>query len=100
MPINGDPTGVLAFLCARGDIGESDYVRLRATWCSGNQAGECPAKPPGCAIDEHEYWSLRFVRDLARALFGSESVDEADDLLQEYEQALIVDLRHTLAGNG
>jgi hypothetical protein len=81
-------------LSARGLIGGSDPERLQAVWRSGSQASQRPSSPPGSPLDDEEYWSLRLVRDLARALFADGVEDaEAERLLAAYESALTAYLR-------
>jgi hypothetical protein len=49
-------------------------------------------------LDDEEYWSLRLVRDLARALFAEGVKDaEAERLLTAYESALTAHLRRGLS---
>jgi hypothetical protein len=44
------------------------------------------------------YWSLRLVRDLARALFADEVADEeVDAFLAAYEVAVAASFRHDLS---
>ena len=89
---------VLDRLCARGLISPSDSERLQAAWCSGSEASRCPSAPPDSPLDDEEYWSLRLVRDLARALFAEAVEDaEADRLLVAYECALTSHLHRALS---
>jgi len=84
-------------LCARGLISASDAERLQAVWRSGSHASQVPSAPPGSPLDDEEYWSLRLVRDLARALFAEGVEDaEADRLLAAYERALTSHHRRAL----
>src|SRR3954468_24221356 len=84
-------------LCARGLISGLDSERLQAVWRSGSQLSRRPLSPPDSPLDDEEYWSLRLVRDLARALFAEGVEDaEAEKLLAAYESALTAHLRRGL----
>jgi hypothetical protein len=95
---SSDPVLVLSHLCARGSITQHDYERLVAVWRSGTSAALCAPVASGNGLDEEEYWSLRFVRDLARALFPDHVGDaEVDGLLAAYEGGVMSELRRGLS---
>jgi hypothetical protein len=90
-----DETDVLALLqrlVAAEDITEFEYQVLISDW-------ESHAVARG---EEADYWSLRLLRDLAKAIGSEVSVegDNIDDFLDDFEAQLVQSLRSDLEAGG
>jgi predicted trehalose synthase len=102
-----DLSEIFTRLWETGSITAADRRLLIADWRSGQAAAADEAPPAGSRLNEAEYWSLRLVRDLSRALTDGRGIPDADvgELLTEHEQALLARQRRALdrdpaAGNG
>jgi hypothetical protein len=90
-----DALEVLSALRANGAISQEDEHLLATEWRSGQHATS--AAPPTSRLDDAEYWSLRFLRDLLRALGRTGRIidractlgREDERLLREHEQAIL-----------
>jgi hypothetical protein len=58
---------ILGVLRASGAISEDDARQLVAEWRSGQHAAAASEVPSVSRLDDAEYWSPRFLRDLSTA---------------------------------
>jgi hypothetical protein len=104
-PAGFDPMRVLSDLQASGAISEEDARLLAAEWRSGQHAAAATEAPSASRLDDAEYWSLRFLRDLSNAVANTGRLDtqarridpEDERLLAEHERAILDAHRERLA---
>jgi hypothetical protein len=70
---------LLTRLVEAGDITADDRALLAADWKSGARAHG----------DEADYWSLRLLRDLSRAITNAVATDDIDAALDTHERRLV-----------
>jgi len=88
------PLDLFERLVAAGDITAADSALLGAEWESLQQAMTCSG---ATALEEEEYWSLRLLRDLARALSPLRRDPAIECALDQHEQRLTAAFSQTLA---
>jgi len=90
------PLDLFERLVAAGDITAADSALLAAEWESLQRA---MTGPGATALDEEEYWSLRLLRDLARALAPQRRDPAIECALDRHEQHIIAAFSKALAAH-
>ena len=93
MSTRSNPPELFARLAAAGDISAADSALLAADWESLLQSTACSG---ATTFDDEEYWSLRLLRDLARALTPQRRDPAIECALDRHEQRVTAALRAAL----